>query len=120
MTVMKLLKMENYPSEGYHIFMDIFFTTISLVYKLYKPGTHIYNMNRSSKCKILPRPFETSMTLIKKKGYFRNRPILTPAFWEKISAFFCSSTLNSQQSRGFLKNLHLDGQQQTVTKPITI
>ncbi|KAF7384093.1 hypothetical protein HZH68_014850 [Vespula germanica] len=48
--------MENYPAKGYNIFMDNFFTSISLAKYLCKQKTYITEMIRRNR-KSLPKKF---------------------------------------------------------------
>ncbi|KAF7384094.1 hypothetical protein HZH68_014851 [Vespula germanica] len=48
--------MENYPAKGYNIFMDNFFTSISLAKYLFKQKTYITEMIRRNR-KSLPKKF---------------------------------------------------------------
>ena len=47
--VMRLLKMGNSLSKGYHIFMDNYFISIPLAKRLYKLGTYLNGTIRRNK-----------------------------------------------------------------------
>jgi hypothetical protein len=66
---MKLMQMGNFLSNGYHIFIDNFFATVSLASTLYKLGIFITGTIRRNR-KFLPQAFQNKLQSGEKK-YFR-------------------------------------------------